>query len=66
MAEEGKVSLRNHRRDANEALKKLEKDKTITEDQLHKGNDKVQHIIEEYTRKLDDLVARKDAEVMEV
>jgi ribosome recycling factor len=66
MAEEGKVSLRNHRRDANEALKKLEKDKTITEDQLHKGNDRVQHIVEEYIRKMDELVAKKDAEVMEV
>jgi ribosome recycling factor len=66
VGEEGKISLRNHRRDANLALKKLEKDKTLTEDELHKGNDSVQHVIDEYIKKIDDLVVKKDAEVMEV
>ena len=66
VGEEGKISLRNHRRDANDALKKMEKDKTITEDELHKGNDSVQLVIDDYTKKIDDMVVKKDAEVMEV
>jgi len=66
VGEEGKISLRNHRRDANEALKKLEKSKAITEDELHRGNDRVQQVIDEYIKRMDELVAKKDAEVMEV
>lgn len=66
MGEEGKVSLRNHRREANEALKKQEKAKTLTEDDLHKGNDRVQRITDDFIKKIDELVTRKDAEVMEV
>lgn len=66
IGEEGKISLRNHRRDANEALKKLEKSKTITEDELHKNNDRVQRITDEFSKKIDDVVTHKDAEVMEV
>jgi ribosome recycling factor len=66
IAEEGKVSMRNHRRDANELLKKKEKNKEITEDQLHKGTDRVQKMTDEFTHKLDEMVVKKDAEVMEV
>jgi len=66
IGEEGKISLRNHRRDANEALKALQRDKEITEDELHRANDEVQKIIDEFTERIDELVARKDAEVMEV
>jgi ribosome recycling factor len=66
IGEEGKVSMRNHRRDANELLKKKEKSKDITEDQLHKGTDRVQKMTDEYTHRIDEMVNRKDAEVMEV
>lgn len=66
LAEEGRVSMRNHRRDANEALKKLEKAKEITEDDLHKANDKVQGITDEYIGVIDGIVERKESEVMEV
>jgi ribosome recycling factor len=66
IGEEGKISLRNHRRDANEALKKLEKSKTITEDDLHKGNERVQKITDDFSKKLAEVVTKKDAEVMEV
>jgi ribosome recycling factor len=66
MGEEGKVSLRNHRRDANLALKNLEKAKAITSDDLHKGTDRVQRITDDFSKKIDELVAKKDAEVMEV
>lgn len=66
MGEEGKVSIRNHRRDANELLKKKEKSKEITEDDMHKGTDRVQQLTDEYTKRIDELVTKKDAEVMEV
>lgn len=66
MGEEGKVSMRNHRRDANELLKKKEKAKEITEDNMHKGTERVQQLTDEYIKRIDDLVAKKDAEVMEV
>lgn len=66
IGEEGKVSLRTHRRDANEALKKAEKSKTITEDEHHKQNERVQKITDDFSRRIDEIVAKKDAEVMEV
>ena len=66
IGEEGKVSMRNHRRDANDALKKREKAKEITEDQLRKGTERVQELTDEYIRKIDELIEKKDAEVMEV
>lgn len=66
VGEEGKISLRNHRRDANEALKKAEKAGTLTTDDLHKQSDKVQKITDDYSHKIDEIVAKKDAEVMEV
>lgn len=66
VGEEGKISLRNHRRDANEALKKAEKARTITEDDHRKQSERVQKITDEFSHKIDELVTRKDAEVMDV
>jgi ribosome recycling factor len=66
IGEEGKISMRTHRREANEALKKLEKAKTITEDDLHKQNERVQKITDDFIKKIDEVVTKKDAEVMEV
>jgi len=66
LGEEGKVSIRNHRRDANDALKQREKEKEITEDQLHKGIDQVQKITDDFIAKIDAVVTHKEAEVMEV
>lgn len=66
IGEEGKISMRNHRRDANELLKKKEKSKEITEDHMHKGTERVQQLTDEYTKRIDELVSKKDAEVMEV
>jgi ribosome recycling factor len=66
VGEEGKVSLRNHRHKAIAELKTKQKEKELTEDELRKGTDDVQKIIEEYTKKIDDVVAKKDSEVMEV
>ncbi len=66
IGEEGKVSVRNHRHAANDRLKKMEKDKELAEDMLHKGNSEVQKITDEYTHKIEEMVTKKDADVMEV
>ncbi|TLN15051.1 ribosome recycling factor [bacterium] len=66
MAEEGKIALRNIRRDAIESLKKLEKDKQISEDDLKRAEKEVQDITNSYTAKVDEVLASKEKEVMEV
>jgi len=65
-AEDDKVALRNIRRDAMDKLKKLEKDKAITEDDLKKYEKEVQDITKGYEAKIDEAVAHKEKEVMEV
>lgn len=66
MAEESKVAVRNIRRDRNEDLKKLEKDKTITEDECRKSLDEMQKLTDDHVKKIDDVLAHKEAEIMEV
>ena len=65
-AEECKVAMRNIRRDANEAIKKLEKDKKITEDDRKDAQDKVQKLLDKYIKLVDSTKAAKEKEVMEV
>jgi len=65
-AEDDKVALRNIRRDAMDKLKKLEKDKAITEDDLKKYEKEVQDVTKGYEAKIDEAVAHKEKEVMEV
>lgn len=65
MAEEGRVAMRNLRREANEQLKKLEKDKKITEDELHKSIDKVQELTDKYINQIEEVLAKKEKEIME-
>ncbi|HOV92330.1 MAG TPA: ribosome recycling factor [Candidatus Kapabacteria bacterium] len=64
-AEEGKVAIRNIRRDAMEELKKEEKNKVITEDDQKKGSDQLQKITDEFISKLDKIVADKEKELLE-
>lgn len=64
--EEHKVAIRNVRRDANEALKALQKDKTITEDDLKRTTEKVQKETDAGVAKVDEVVAAKEKEVMQV
>ena len=66
MAEEFKVQIRNHRRDANEMLKDLKKDKEITEDDMHKGQDLIQKSTDEFVGQVDSIVAEKEKEIMEI
>ncbi|MGD0585496.1 MAG: ribosome recycling factor [Oryzomonas sp.] len=65
-AEEDKIALRNIRRDAMDRLKKLEKDKAITEDELKKYERDVQDITKGFEAKIDEAVAHKEKEVLEV
>jgi len=65
-AEDDKIALRNIRRDAIDKLKKLEKDKAITEDELKKYEKDVQDITKSYEAKMDEAVAHKEKEVLEV
>jgi ribosome recycling factor len=66
IAENGRVALRNIRRDANEQLKKMEKDKELSEDQEADGHDEVQKITDETVKEIDSLLEKKEKELMEV
>ena len=66
MAEESQVALRNARRDAHEMLKEFLKDKDITEDEEKSGLKKVQEATDGAVTKVDDLVAKKEKEIMEI
>ncbi len=65
-AEEAKVALRNLRRDGNDAVKKLEKAKEITEDESKKGQESMQKLVDKYIKLVDTARAVKEKEVMEV
>lgn len=65
MAEEGRVIIRNLRRDANEALKKLEKTKQVSEDAVRKGMDQIQELTNRMIKSLDELLEKKEKEIME-
>ena len=65
-SEESKVQIRNIRRDANDQLKKSEKDSTITEDELRQYQNDVQAETDKFIGQIDSLVADKEAEIMEV
>jgi len=64
--EDAKVAVRNLRRDANEQLKRLVKDKTISEDDERRGGDEVQKLTDKFVAEIDKLVAEKDKEIMTV
>ena len=66
LAEEFRVSVRNHRRDANDMLKQENKDKQITDDELRAGEAKVQQLTTEHIERVDKVLAAKEAEIMEV
>ena len=65
-AEAQKVAMRNVRRDANEAVKKLEKDKKISEDDMKQGLDRIQKATDDGIAKIDAELKAKEAEVMAV
>lgn len=64
--EEGKVALRNIRREGIDDLRDFEREKLITEDDLHLGREKVQEIIDSFSEKMDELGKRKEEEILEI
>ena len=65
-AEDAKIAVRNIRRDANEVLKKLLKDKAISEDDERRAQDDVQKLTDKFVTEIDKLVAEKEKEVLTV
>jgi ribosome recycling factor len=64
MGEEAKVALRNIRRDANDQVKNLKKDKQMAEDDAHRATDEVQKVTDEFIKKVDGVAAEKEKEIM--
>ncbi len=65
LAEEGRVAIRNLRRDGNESLKKLEKKKELSEDEGRKVMDQVQDLTNRMIKQLDEMLEKKEKEIME-
>jgi len=66
MSEENKVSIRNIRRDANEMLKDLKKEKEITEDDLFRSQEEVQKATDQFISQVDELCEAKEKEILEI
>jgi ribosome recycling factor len=65
-AEDAKIAVRNIRRDANESLKKLVKDKAVSEDEERRASDEIQKLTDKFVVEIDKIVAEKEKEVLTV
>jgi ribosome recycling factor len=65
-AERARTAVRNVRRDGNDELRKQEKDKAFSEDDMHRGLDEVQKLTDEHIKLISDVLASKEKEIMEV
>lgn len=65
-AEDSKIAVRNVRRDANDELKKLEKNGEITEDELRRESDDIQKLTDSYIAKIDEVAKEKEKEILEI
>ena len=66
MVEHAKVSIRNVRKEGNDKIKKLEKDKEISEDDSKKAHDRIQKITDEFVAKVDETFKTKEADILKV
>jgi ribosome recycling factor len=66
IAEKGRIAVRNARREANDAAKKAQKDKEISEDQQADALDQIQEYTDENIKKIDELLERKEKDLLEV
>ena len=66
MGEEGKVAIRNIRRDANDLCKKMKKDGDMTEDEQKASEKSVQDLTDKYIKEIDAVTARKEKEIMQI
>ncbi len=65
-AEDGRITIRNIRRDSNEHLKKAEKDEHVSEDERKHGENEVQKLTDKYIKQVDEILTGKEKEIMEV
>ena len=65
-AEDGRIALRNARRDGNDALKKAAKDGDLTEDQEKRGHDRIQELTDKHVKEIDAILAAKEQEILEI
>ena len=65
-AEEGRVAIRNVRREANEQVKRLQKEGKIPEDEMVKAEKRVQEKTDEYIKEIDRLLAKKEKDILEI
>ena len=65
MAEECKITVRNIRREGNESLKKLEREKKLSEDDLHRASEEVQKITDAHIEQIDRILEAKQKEILE-
>ena len=66
LAEEARVSVRNVRRDANERLKALAKDKTVSQDEERRGHDQIQKSTDRFIARIDELAKKKEQEILSI
>ncbi len=66
ITEDGRIAIRNIRRDANDHLKKMEKNHEMSEDEVHTYLDEIQKITDKHIKELDAILKHKEAEIMEV
>ncbi|MCM8778498.1 MAG: ribosome recycling factor [Candidatus Omnitrophica bacterium] len=66
MAEEGRIAIRSIRHDANEQIRKMEKDKLISEDDSFRKQEEVQKLTEKYIKQIDEILEEKEKEILEV
>ena len=66
IAEEAKIAIRNERRDANSKLDRLIKDADVSKDEVHRAEERMQKITDKHIEEVDEVLKRKEAEVMEV
>lgn len=65
LGEEGRIAIRNIRRDANEQIKKSEKEGDISEDDAYRDRDDIQKLTDKYIELLDEVISKKEEEIME-
>ncbi len=66
ISEDYKVAIRNQRRDANDLLKEMKKEKEISEDDFFRVQEKVQEITDDYVKKTEEILVEKEKEIMEI
>lgn len=66
LAEEGRIAVRQARKDGNEEIKRRQKEGELSEDQAHREQEEMQKLTNQYVEKIDELLKHKEAEIMEV